>query len=234
MGCVADDGSANLLPLFPLGHVLMPGCPLPLRIFEPRYRRLLSDVTAEGAPRRFGVVALTAGSEVQASPNEPAARFSRVGTVAEILEVQTVSDGTFGVLTGGSSRFRVVRAVETGAPYLVAEVAYLDEVDGDLPDGLIDATRALSTEYTRLFGLLTATEQTAREPYPSDPSLLSYRLAVESPLTQVDQQLLLEDATAAARLLHLQRLLRRELVLLRRTRTVAVSPALLRVMLRPG
>jgi hypothetical protein len=231
---VADDGSATLLPLFPLGHVLMPGCPLPLRIFEPRYRRLLADVTEEGAPRRFGVVALTAGSEVQTGPDSPAPRFAGVGTVAEILEVQSVPDGTMGVLTGGSSRFRIQRTVETGAPYLVAEVSYLDEIDGDLSDGLVDAVRALSTEYTRLFSVLTATEQAAREPYPSDPSLLSYRLASEAPLTQVDQQLLLEDATAAARMVHLQRVLRRELMLLRRTRTVAVSPALLRVMLRPG
>jgi uncharacterized protein len=233
VGFVADDGADSLLALFPLGRVLMPGCPLPLRIFEPRYRRLLADVGDEGGARRFGVVGLTAGLEV-AGLSAAAPQFARVGTVAEILEVHPAPDGTVSVLTAGSSRFRIIRLVETGAPYLMAEVRFLDEVDGQLPDGLIGAARALSAEYARLFGALTGTDQSSRDRYPADAGLLSYRLASEAPLSQDDQQRLLEDDTAVARLLHVQRLLRRELTLLRRTRTVAVSPALLRVMLRPG
>ena len=53
-------------------------------------------------------------------------------------------------------------------------------------------------------------------------------------MSQDDHQLLLEDETATARLLHVQRVLRREVILLRRTRTVAVSPGLLRIRLRPN
>lgn len=223
---------ADLLPLFPLSHVLMPGCPLPLRIFEPRYRRLLSDVTGEDGPRRFGVPTLLAGSEVETGAEQGVPELATVGTVAEILEVHPQPDGTIAVLTGGSSRFRIERLVETGAPYLQAEVEYLDEVAGDMPDSLPAQAQALAVEYRRLIGELTGEDTERAEPYPTDPILLSYQLATEAPLPQRDHQDLLEDETATARLLHVQRVLRREVTLVRHTRSIAVSPALLRAVLR--
>jgi Lon protease-like protein len=232
-GYVRDVSDARL-PLFPLGHVLMPGCALPLRIFEPRYLRLLTDVEHSGGLGSFGVVALTAGPEVDNGLDDAAPEFAQVGTVAEILEAHPAPNGSVSLLTGGSRRFRIVEMVETTAPYLTAEVDYLDELTGSLPDVLPGATRALAAEYSRLISALTGNEPGPRDPYPSDPCLLSYRLATEAPLTQADHQQLLEDDTATARLLHVQRVLRREVVLVRATRSIAVSPALLQVTLRPN
>jgi Lon protease-like protein len=217
-----------------MGHVLMPGCALPLRIFEPRYRRLLADVANGEDLGSFGVVALTAGPEVDTGLDDAAPQFAQIGTVAEILEVHPATDGTISVFTGGSRRFRILEQVETALPYLIAEVDYLDEVTGRLPDNLPGAARALAAEYARLIGVLSGTDPAEREPYPEDPCLLSYRLATEAPLSPVDHQQLLEDDTATARLLHVQRVLRRELVLLRRTRSIAVSPGLLQIALRPN
>ena len=225
---------AELLPLFPLGHVLMPGCPLPLRVFEPRYRRLLADVTGDDGPRRFGVPSLLAGPEVDADLDDATPRLAEIGTVAEILEVHPQPDGTIGVLAGGSSRFRIERIVETTAPYLEAEVSYLDEVTGQLPQHLPGQAEALATEYRRLICELTGESAQRAEPYPSDPILLSYRLATEAPLSQRDHLDLLGDDTATSRLLRVQRVLRREVVLLRNTRSIAVSPAALREALRPN
>jgi hypothetical protein len=225
---------AELLPLFPLGHVLMPGCPLPLRIFEPRYRRLLADVTADGAARQFGVVALTSGVEVDTGFDDQR-RLAEVGTVAEVLEIHPADDGTVELFTGGGRRFRIERLVESDAPYLQAQLSYLPELTGELPPGLPAAARALAQEYVRLVAGLTGAAAELHEPYPTDdPILLSYRLATETPLSQADQQLLLEDETALARFLHVQRVLRRELKLLRSTRSVAVSPAVLQIARRPN
>ena len=53
---------AEPLPMFPLGTVLLPGAPLPLQVFEPRYRGLTHDCLA-GVPE-FGVVLIERGSEV--------------------------------------------------------------------------------------------------------------------------------------------------------------------------
>jgi hypothetical protein len=227
------EAVAEVLPLFPLGHVLMPGCALPLRIFEPRYRALLDDVTREGARNGFGVVAITAGAEVRRHPDEPLPEFASVGTIAEILEVHPADDGTVSVLTGGSSRFRVDRMVDTDAPYLVAEVSPLPEIEGELPPELPGSALALTAEYNRLVEALTGRARTQAEPYPSDPCLLSYRLASDAPLSPEDRQVLLEDDTATARLLRVRRVLRREVVLLRRTRSVAVPFGMLRATLRP-
>ena len=62
-----------VIPLFPLGTVLLPGAPLPLHIFEQRYRQLVADLLELPAEdRQFGVVAIQAGREVRilVSPEE--------------------------------------------------------------------------------------------------------------------------------------------------------------------
>lgn len=225
------DATTELLPLFPLGTVLLPGGPLPLRVFEPRYRELLSDVTAIGGRHRFGVVALTTGVEVETGLVDQVPEFAAVGTVAEILEVEPQPDGTSAVLTVGSSRFRILRLIDATTPYLQAEVEILDEPLGPLPETLPDAARALVAEYARLFGVLTRTEPEL-DPFPADAVALSYRIALEAPLEQTDRQALLEQTSATERLMTLTRLLRREVVLLRKTRTVAVSPTVLQAVLR--
>jgi hypothetical protein len=227
-----DDVAGPLLPLFPLEHVLMPGCPLPLRIFEPRYRQLLDDVSGDDALRCFGVPTLLAGPEVKAGVADADPVLAGIGTIAEILEVHPQPDGTIGVLAGGSSRFRIERIVDTPSPYLEAEVSYLDEVIGQLPEHLPAQAEALATEYRRLICALTDESSERTEPFPSDPVLLSYRLATEAPLSQRDHQDLLEDDTATSRLVRVQRVLRRELALVRHTRSIAVSPAVLRIALR--
>jgi Lon protease-like protein len=222
---------AALLPLFPLGHVLLPGSPLPLRVFEERYRELLKDVAGAGGDRRFGVVALVAGLEVQSALTAGDQEFAQVGTVAEIMEAQLNAEGFGALVAVGSRRFRITKLVDTGKLYLQAEVDYLDEPQGELPDTLPDSARALAIEYSRLLARLTGVEPET-EPYPTDAALLSYRIALEAPLDPADRQVLLEQETAAQRLHHLVRLLRREVVLLRRTRTIAVAPSVLHAALR--
>jgi Lon protease-like protein len=217
----------DLLPLFPLESVLVPGVPLPLRIFEPRYVQLLTDVVAKGVSRRFGVVALTVGREVQHPADASSApQFATVGTVAEIVEVEAADDGTFSLLTTGSQRFRVQRLVETDKPYLVAEVEFLDEIVGAVPPGLVDTTRELVATYLELFGNLQNLTYSIPE-YPSDVALSSYRFVAESPLSQDEQQMLLQEATAGDRLLRLRPMLRREIALLRGTGTVPAGRELL-------
>ena len=68
-------GERAVIPLFPLGTVLVPGLVLPLHIFEPRYRRLLADLAERPeADRGFGVVAIREGHEVGADGVRPCTR----------------------------------------------------------------------------------------------------------------------------------------------------------------
>lgn len=217
----------DIIPIFPLGHVLMPGCPLPLRIFEPRYRALLADVQDEGGRGYFGVVALLAGSEVGPIA---ATHLATVGTIAEVLEVHPAPDGTSSILTGGTRRFRVDEVLDRVAPYLKAVITYLDEPAGDMPPGLPDAAKTLSAEYARLLAALTR-ERGNRDPYNDDDILLSYQLATAAPVSIAEHQRLLEAESAAKRLATVHSVLRREVILLRETRTIAVSPAVLSLAL---
>lgn len=219
---------AAAIPLFPLSHVLLPGMPLPLHVFEDRYRRLLADITAPNRLGAFGVVALRSGTEA-VIPGTTGSRpeVEEIGTLAEILEVDTKPDGTSDVLSVGSRRFRVVRLLPETAAYLRADVEFLDEPDGPLTTELAERAGQLMDVYDslllRLAGRGTGTE------LPKDANQLSYQLAARLPLPPGERQRLLADATTAQRLARMARLLRREIALLQRTRSIAVSPATVRL-----
>ncbi len=217
------------IPLFPLSHVLLPGMPLPLHIFERRYRELIDDIAADtGGSGAFGVVALRTGTEAEnpwvrvGSPD-----VEQVGTLAEILELERSPDGTSDLLSVGTRRFAIRALHPLGKPYLRAQVEYLDELDGELTHAQEDRARELMDVYDtylmRLAGRGTGTE------LPNDPGMLAYQLAARLPLPPAEKQALLSDATTSERLTRLARLLRREIALLQWTRSIAVSPAVLRM-----
>ncbi|MFN2560448.1 MAG: LON peptidase substrate-binding domain-containing protein [Jatrophihabitans sp.] len=220
---------AELIPLFPLSHVLLPGMPLPLHIFEQRYRDLLVDLDQAGGTASFGVVALRSGTETLAGAESASGPdVEEVGTIAEILEVETAEDGTSDLLSVGSRRFRIESLVPDGKAYLRAEISYLDEDDGALTAEQAIRARELIEVYdamlTRLSGRATGAE------LPTDANQLSYQIAARLPLPPDERQALLTDATTAERLVRLRRLLRREIALLQGTRSIAVSPAVLRIV----
>ena len=80
--------------MFPLGTVLFPNAPLPLHVFEPRYRELTE--TCLRGDGRFGVVLIERGREVGGGDS----RFS-VGTVARIVEAARTPDGRYLLATEG-------------------------------------------------------------------------------------------------------------------------------------
>lgn len=89
------------LPIFPLSVVLFPGGSLPLRIFEPRYLRMVSECMR--AEHGFVVALIRDGREAG-----PAAKFFEIGTVAEIVEWSQGGDGMLHLATRGSERVQVI------------------------------------------------------------------------------------------------------------------------------
>jgi Lon protease-like protein len=216
---------AEVIPLFPLSHVLLPGMPLPLHIFEPRYQQLLRDIASGPDLGRFGVVALHRGSE--AGPAAATPDVAEIGTLAEIVEIEPAADGTSDLLAVGSRRFRVDRLVAEGAPYLRGAVEWLAETDGDVRPGAVAVTRRLCHDVREVLEALTG--QARDDDLPDDPNLLSYHVAGHVPLDAHDRQALLAAPTAADRIMLAIPLLRRELRLLNHTRSVAVAPAVFRL-----
>jgi uncharacterized protein len=104
-----------VMPMFPLGSVLLPGAPLSLHVFEPRYRALVRDCLSAPEPE-FGVVMIERGSEVGGGDQRAA-----VGTVARMVQVAELDDGRFAVICIGTRRIRVVSWLPDD-PYPIAQV----------------------------------------------------------------------------------------------------------------
>lgn len=106
-----------LLPLFPLPNlVFFPRTRMPLHIFEPRYRQMISDAVA--ADQRFGIVLLRPGWEKDYFGAPP---IHACGTVSQIEQAVPLDDGRYNILVRGEVRFRVVGEVSRD-PYRTARV----------------------------------------------------------------------------------------------------------------
>ena len=106
------------LSIFPLtGALLYPGLQLPLHIFEPRYRAMVTDALARD--RRIGMIQ-------PQRPEDDAPLFS-IGCVGKIADVEALEDGRFNLLLEGESRFRVLRELEVITPFRQVEAELLDD-----------------------------------------------------------------------------------------------------------
>jgi len=201
---------SELIPLFPLGTVLLPGAPLPLYIFEERYRRLVADLLElPNDERHFGVVAIQAGREVGV---DGVKALHEVGCLAQVAAMQANPDGTYQLEAIGSRRFRLLD-VDDGAAYLRGEVEWLPEPAGD-GDNLVPLVRERYTRYREELARLR--DATIEPPeLPDDPRLLSYVVAATVLADLSDRQSFLEQYDAAARLAVEARWLHREATLLR-------------------
>ena len=176
------------LPLFPLNTVLFPGGPLPLRIFEPRYVDMVKRSLRDQAP--FGVVLIREGEEV--GP----ADFHDIGTLARIVDFDTLPDGLLGLTCVGEQRFRVHTFTRLQDGLNVGEVSVFDP---DLPT-------PLPIEYSHLVGLLERLlpelgDWYARlERHLDDANWVGYRLAEILPLSMPSRQFCLELEDAGERL----------------------------------
>lgn len=107
------------LSIFPLtGAMLYPGLQLPLHIFEPRYRAMITDALARN--RRIGMI--------QPQRPEDGAPLFSVGCVGKIADVEALEDGRFNVVLEGEARFRILRELDVITPFRQVEAELLEEV----------------------------------------------------------------------------------------------------------
>ncbi|WP_345557112.1 LON peptidase substrate-binding domain-containing protein [Streptomonospora halophila] len=198
------------LPLFPLNSVLFPGAPLPLRVFEERYRRLMGDVLddpGDAVSGTFGVVGIELGQEVGETS---AHQLAHVGCTAEVRTARRHADGTFDVVVEGGSRFRVASVEDPGPKgYLRAETTFLPDEVGEGAEDYAERVGHLFSVYCRRLRGLGVGAEPPRD-LPSAPLPLSYAVAAAMVVDQGDKQRLLEADHAAQRLQLAADLLRRE------------------------
>lgn len=196
--------SVNELPLFPLPVVLFPGVPLPLHIFEPKYRQMLTDIKAGN--NLFGLSYFDASASSNAVP--PA---GHIGCVAEVTETQSFPDGRSNILTVGVIRYRIEEYVERGDPYLVTRVNYFEDDEEDEAQ-LIDSARDVANTFTRIAqAVRTINDERAGLPDISDtePQRLSFLVAAAMEIEVDVKQELLELRSTSERLQRLRGMLNR-------------------------
>lgn len=177
------------LPLFPLAEVvLFPGRPLPLHIFEFRYRIMMNTIL--DSDRRFGVLMW---DPVQGQP-------AAVGCCAEIVHFQRLPDDRMKILTLGQQRFRVLEYVRE-KPYRVGLVEWIEDkpTDKDLRE-VAKSVEQLLRDVVHLSGKLTEQKIELPEDLPELPLELSYWIAGNLYGVASEQQALLEMQDTAARL----------------------------------
>jgi Lon protease-like protein len=180
-----------LLPIFPLELVLLPGVPLPLHIFEPRYKEMIAECLEQKKP--FGVV--RASSEGVAD----------IGCTAEIMSVtKKYDDGRMDILARGVERFEVIEVNEDRS-FLQAEISVVQDEDEDEDedadeDGSGKPTTEMVTHAVRLHAEIA--KLAGAEPSGPDEQAgnLSFLLAGSLPLDLDFKQSLLSTLSEAKRL----------------------------------
>jgi uncharacterized protein len=215
------------LPYFPLHVVLFPHLPLPLQIFEPRYRAMTRDILAEGSPYegRFVVSMITSGQEAGGGET----RTQPIGTICEVRTAEQLADGGYILLTVGVGRARLGR-VDRSGEYALVEATPLEESDGShealtlLPivqralDAYMEAVKrfvaaaaSVGHESQEISDVAASLDEVLRPiRLPDDPLAASYAVGGVLQIELNRKQQLLELPDAGSRLRAELDLLRRE------------------------
>jgi Lon protease-like protein len=167
-----------LLPLFPLEIVVFPGAPLPLHIFEPRYKEMIGECLSQN--RAFGMV--------RAKENA----LSAIGCSARILTViKKYEDGRMDISAEGAQRFEIIQLSQERS-FLQAEVAFFDDEPSTVSKSAAETVIQLHEQLFSVIGQPVEVEQ--------DAAYLSFRLAQDLPVDLDFKQTLLEIKSEAERI----------------------------------
>jgi Lon protease-like protein len=170
---------SSLVPIFPLDIVLFPGVLLPLHVFEPRYKEMITECLDEKKP--FGIVRASSDG------------MAEVGCTAEILEVtKKYDDGRMDIVTRGVKRFEVLQVNQERA-FLQAEIEIVNDEPGRPSSDTVEQAVQLRSEIVKLAG-------TNAEQNDESDANLSFTLAGSLPLDLDFKQKLLTTLSEAKRL----------------------------------
>jgi len=187
----------DVIPLFPLPNVVFfPRMPLPLHVFEPRYRAMVRDA-ARGA-RLIGMVLLRGDWEHDYHGRPP---IFATGTVGELAHVEELPDGRFNIALRGLREFVVQRELDR-ATYREAVVTWREPLQDPLPAGTRERIADLVHRYLERLGRQVAEELLYERSL--DEQLFVNFLAQHLDLPVLEKQGLLEARTLTERARQLQ------------------------------
>ena len=185
------------LPIFPLPDItFFPHTVLPLHIFEPRYRAMVSDCLARN--RKLAVVGLKPGYEDNYE-GKPAVHA--VAGAGEIVRCERLATGRFNILLKGESRVRIDREVPSDTLYRLVEARVLADVGdgGARADALTSEIKARFRRVLNAVGRSSPRLEAALSSSPS-PAILADQIASALIPSPPLRQRLLEETDVERRL----------------------------------
>ena len=179
--------TAQRRSLFPLsGAILFPGLQLPLHIFEPRYRALVSDALTR--ERRIAMI--------QPQQAQEGAPLFAIGCVGKIDDVEALDDGRYNIVLEGEARFRLVRELKVSSLYRQVEAELLPDPEDEV---LSSAERASFEREARRFAAAQGYEVDWDSVERLDDMLLVNGVSQIAPFDAAAKQALLEAADLRTR-----------------------------------
>ncbi|NYD71861.1 hypothetical protein BJ984_003019 [Herbiconiux flava] len=182
-------------PMFPLGSVLFPFMPIPLRVFEPRYLTMVGRLLDEDEPGfEFGVVLIERGPEAGGGDER-----ASVGTMARLVSVAAGADGLL-IVGLGTRRFTVERWIDED-PYPRAELSMLPDLEWS--EELAALRAEAEAVVRRAIARVTESESGSESGSQSeddielseDPGTAVWQLAAIAPLGEYDRYTLVKSTS---------------------------------------
>ena len=178
--------TATRLSIFPLpGAILFPGLQLPLHIFEPRYRALVSDALVRD--RKIAMIQPQSGGD--------GAELFSVGCVGRIADVEAMDDGRYNVVLEGEARYRMLRELDRGTSFRQVEAEMIGESDAVLSSVERAAFEQVSRQFADAQGYSVDWDSVER----LDDTTLINGVAQIAPFDPAAKQALLEADTVPER-----------------------------------
>lgn len=173
--------------MFPLGSVLFPGAPVPLRVFEPRYLTMVGRLLDEDEPGfEFGVVLIERGPEAGGGDQR-----ASVGTMARLVSAAAGPDDLL-IVAVGTRRFTVERWVDED-PYPRAELSMLPELVWS--EALAPLRAEAEALVRRVIARVAEPQSEADIELSEDPVAAVWQLAAIAPLGEYDRYILLRSTS---------------------------------------
>jgi Lon protease-like protein len=186
---VLDWGMAAT-PMFPLGSVLFPSVPIPLRVFEPRYLTLVGRLLDEQeSGSEFGVVLIERGHEAGGGDQR-----ASIGTMARLVSVVARADDLI-IVVLGTRRFSVERWLDED-PYPRAELSMLPELEWS--ESLASLRADAEAVVRRVIARVAEPEAAGDVELSEDPVASVWQLAAMAPLGEYDRYTLLTSTSMEA------------------------------------
>ncbi|MFF9561984.1 LON peptidase substrate-binding domain-containing protein [Leifsonia sp. NPDC014704] len=174
-------------PMFPLGSVLFPSVPIPLRVFEPRYLTLVGRLLDEVEPDfEFGVVLIERGFEAGGGDQR-----ASVGTMARLVSAAVGADDLL-IVGVGTRRFRVERWLDDD-PYPRAELSMLPDLEWS--EALAPLRTEAESVVRRVVARVAEPQSDAEIELSNDPVEAAWQLAAIAPLGEYDRYTLLRSTS---------------------------------------